>query len=68
MMVCFRPGCNQPIKPGKLACRDDWFALPGDVRRLVTESYDRRKRNIPGGVTAHRAAMASALTQWAKAR
>lgn len=54
------PGkCGHQVLNQEFACRDDWFRLPLDLRRGITNGY----RSNPG---AHLAAMADAMN-WYRA-
>lgn len=68
---CPRPGCSEQIAFAKLACREDWYALPANLRidinaawRHSREGATANERAIAAG--AHRGALISAV-QWYRA-
>jgi hypothetical protein len=56
------PACGVSGVPhAMLACRTDWYRLPGEVRSAVWLGYRNQWRD---GGAAHRAAMAAASKWW----
>ena len=56
---CPRPGCVVDVPDYLFACRDDWWTLPGEVRRAITAT-----RNVPLPDAARTDAVARALAAW----
>ncbi len=63
---CNRPGCTVQIKPGQLACREHWLALPKKLRDQLVDAWELRKANpgVPELVHVHRALLLQALRAW----
>lgn len=56
--ACARPGCTVRVSKGLLACRPDWYTLPADLRRTITDSYR------PWDKLTYRLALVDAMRVW----
>jgi hypothetical protein len=59
---CARPGCREQVPNGMLACRNDWMALPLEVRQQVRDGWSFRKAT--GEAADHRLAVLKAIEFW----
>ena len=62
---CPRPGCNRPIPRDLFACRTDWIALPGHVKRDITRAWNAAGASSHAVLTDdYRDATERALKHW----
>lgn len=64
--LCSYPTCPVECKPGQLACRTHWFALPSRLRDRLVFAWEQRKAHpdIPELVNIHRTLLLEALRAW----
>jgi hypothetical protein len=62
MSKCPHPACEKQAKPGQLACREHWFALPKPLRDAIWETWRNRARD---GMRAWSANVLEARKFWA---
>lgn len=53
MSACPAPGCGLDARPGQLACRGHWFALPKPLRDAIYDTWRRRRELGMGPYSAN---------------
>lgn len=48
MSDCANHRCKDKARPGQLACRACWFALPAPLRAAINSTWANRKQNGMG--------------------